>query len=211
MPELANRAEPSVYQTLIPAIRKSLAWVLALTVLGAVLGGVSALATGKTYTARSQLILLPVSATNSGDINSSTNVAHSLATSYALAATSTEVLKAVVANTGTAQTLTELTQSTTATVPAGTVVIDIAVEDETPDGAAKLANAISTEFIKKSPEIMPKQTNGATVVQLKQLRVADAPKAPSSLGLRVLVPIGAFLGLAAGLAVALLRRHSLAS
>ncbi|WP_420175475.1 Wzz/FepE/Etk N-terminal domain-containing protein [Luteococcus sp. OSA5] len=195
----------SLAEAWLPAIRRSLGWVLALTLVGALAGALAAKSMPKSYEASTQMILLPASGKDSGEIASSTTVAKSLASSYAHAITSTSVLTKVLATTGSSQSVADLQENISTIVQDDTVVIDLTVEDESAEGAAKLANAISTEFIKQSPTLMPKQTRNAAVLELKPLRVATPPASPSSPGMRALVPIGAFLGLSVGLAAAVLR------
>lgn len=205
MSETLHRAEQPLATVLATAFRRSLGWILALTLLGGVAGAGAALAMPKTYQASTQLILLPVNGKDAMEVNSGTGVAKSLASSYAQATTSTPVLTKALEQAGSTQTVASLEKKVLVSVPDDTVIIDIKVKDATAQGAAALANAISTEFVKQSPELMPKVSSGTTVLQPSVLRPATVPGGPSSLGLRALVPAGLFLGLAAGLCIALLR------
>lgn len=207
MSQILHRAERPLAAGWMEAIRKGLVWILALTMLGGVAGGIAGMAAPKTFQASTQLILLPINGKDATEINSGTGVAKSLASSYAQAATSTPVLTDALAEAKGEQTITSLQRNVQATVPDGTVIIDIQVKDKTAEGAAALANAISTAFVKRGPELMPKVTTGTAIMQPSVLRPATVPTAPSSLGLRVLVPVGLFVGLSAGLAVALLRHR----
>ena len=188
------------------ALRRSLVWVIALTVLGAVAGGVAGLMSNKTYEAVTQLMLMPTDG-NSTDLNNSTNVAQSLVSTYAQAAMSSQVLAAALADAHSTQSPSSLMSNTTAIVPSGTVVINLSVTDTSAQEAAALANAIAEEFVKQSPSLMPKLTTGTVIIKPTVLRPAPVPESASSLGPRVLVPVGGFLGFAGGLAVALWRRR----
>jgi len=188
------------------ALRRSLVWVIALTVLGAVAGGVAGLMSNKTYQATTQLMLMP-DGKDSTDLNNSTNVAQSLVSTYAQAAMSSQVLAAALADAHSTQSPSSLMSNTTATVPIGTVVINLSVKDTSAQEAAALANAIAEEFVKQSPSLMPKLTTGTVIIKPTVLRPAPVPESASSLGPPVLVPVGGFLGFAGGLAVALWRRR----
>ena len=188
------------------ALRRSLVWVIALTVLGAVAGGVAGLMSNKTYQAMTQLMLIP-DGKDSTDLNNSTNVAQSLVSTYAQAAMSSQVLAAALADAHSTQSPSSLMSNTTAIVPSGTVVINLSVKDTSAQEAAALANAIAEEFVKQSPSLMPKLTTGTVIIKPTVLRPAQVPESASSLGPPVLVPVGGFLGFAGGLAVALWRRR----
>ncbi len=188
------------------ALRRSLVWVIALTVLGAVAGGVAGLMSNKTYQAMTQLMLMPIDG-GSTDLNNSTNVAQSLVSTYAQAAMSSQVLAAALADAHSTQSPSSLMSNTTAIVPSGTVVINLSVKDTSAQEAAALANAIAEEFVKQSPSLMPKLTTGTVIIKPTVLRPAQVPESASSLGPPVLVPVGGFLGFAGGLAVALWRRR----
>lgn len=189
------------------ALRRSLVWVIALTVLGAVAGGVAGLMSNKTYQAMTQLMLMPIDGKDSTDLNNSTNVAQSLVSTYAQAAMSSQVLAAALADAHSTQSPSSLMSNTTAIVPSGTVVINLSVKDTSAQEAAALANAIAEEFVKQSPSLMPKLTTGTVIMKPTVLRPAQVPESASSLGPPVLVPVGGFLGFAGGLAVALWRRR----
>lgn len=188
------------------ALRRSLVWVIALTVLGAVAGGVAGLMSNKTYKAMTQLMLM-TDGKDSNDLNNSTNVAQSLVSTYAQAAMSSQVLAAALADAHSTQSPSSLMSNTTAIVPSGTVVINLSVKDTSAQEAAALANAIAEEFVKQSPSLMPKLTTGTVIIKPTVLRPAQVPESASSLGPPVLVPVGGFLGFAGGLAVALWRRR----
>ena len=188
------------------ALRRSLVWVIALTVLGAVAGGVAGLMSNKTYQAMTQLMLM-TDGKDSNDLNNSTNVAQSLVSTYAQAAMSSQVLAAALADAHSTQSPSSLMSNTTAIVPSGTVVINLSVKDTSAQEAAALANAIAEEFVKQSPSLMPKLTTGTVIIKPTVLRPAQVPESASSLGPPVLVPVGGFLGFAGGLAVALWRRR----
>lgn len=83
-------------------------------------------------------------------------------------------------------------------MPANTVVLDIVVTDKTGEGAAALNNAITNQFVKQSPALMPKISSGTTLIQPSVLRPAFVPDSPSSIGKKVFLVVGTFLGFAAG-------------
>ena len=203
--DLENTGLAPLATTWWAAIRRHLVLIGALALVGAVLGAIAAFAMPKTYSAQSELILLPTNGKDATDLNNSTGVAKSMVSSYALAVSSSEVLDAALTQTGRTLTVDQLSRNVQPTVPSGTVIIDIAVKDSSAKGASDLANAISTQFVQRADKLMPSITGGSVVMKPSILRPATPPGGPSSLGLKALVPAGAFIGLACGIALALVR------
>ncbi len=208
MTETTHLADPPLASTWLRALREHLAVVLGITVLGAMMGLAASFFAPTEYQASSQVILLPANAKNAGEVDASAGIAQSLVASYAQAVTSQGVMTQALQESKSSMALDDAIKAVRVTVPANTVVLDIVVTDKTGEGAAALNNAITNQFVKQSPALMPKISSGTTLIQPSVLRPAFVPDSPSSIGKKVFLVVGTFLGFAAGMALALLRRKS---
>ncbi len=207
MSEKARHIEPSMASGWLRALRQNIVWVAVLTVLGAGAGAGASLAQPTSYEASTQMMLLPVNGKDAGDVNSTAGVAQSMISSYAQAVTSDSVLAPAAATAHVEGITSKLAKDITVTVPSGTVVLNVVVKNADAKKAADLANAIDTEFVKQAPQLMPRITAGGTILQPTILRPASTPTTPVSLGTKTFGIVGAFLGFALGMAVALWRRR----
>ncbi len=207
--EIPEDGEPSLAHVWWQAIRRSLPLVLALALLGGVLGGAASLVLPKKYEATSEIVILPMKAETQDQLASASAVAKNLVSSYAGTVTSEQVLKAAIISTGrTDLTVADLAKMTSVDVPVNTVLIDVKVTDSDAQGAADLANAVSNSFIANADQVLPSvQGNSKSAVLVPSLvRSASVPVGSSSLGAEGLVPVGLFLGAALGMVLALTRR-----
>jgi len=122
---------------------------------------------------------LPANAKNAGEVDASAGIAQSLVASYAQAVTSQGVMTQALQESKSSMALDDAIKSVRVTVPANTVVLDIVVTDKTREGAAALNNAITNQFVKQSPALMPKISSGTTLIQPSVLRPAFVPDSPS--------------------------------
>lgn len=203
--DVADAPAAPLADGLLSVLRASALIIVGLTVLGAVLGGVAATVLPKSYQATSQLILLPANSKDATEANNATGVAKSLVSSYAGAVTSAKVLESTIDTTGRDLTPDALARKVSASVPSGTVIIEVQVSDDSAEGAAQLANTLSEQFVDEADSLMPQVRGGSTILEVQLLRPATVPSTPSSPGLRIMVPVGAFIGLALGCAIAVLR------
>ena len=100
--------------------------------------------------------------------------------SYAEVATSPRVLTPVIDQLGLRTTPKELAESVEATVPADTVILEIAVTDPDPTRAAQIANAVGDELAKATGDLSPQKENGTKAVQATTIAEAEVPDEPSS-------------------------------
>ncbi|NYF12669.1 capsular exopolysaccharide synthesis family protein [Pseudoclavibacter sp. JAI123] len=89
----------------------------------------------------------------------------------------------------------------------GTVVIEISVEDESPEMAATLANSVASNFIEVIVDELEKPDGAApSLVKIEPVQSAVASASPVSPRVPLNVGLGAIVGLALGIGVALLRQ-----
>jgi polysaccharide biosynthesis transport protein len=125
--------------------------------------------------------------------------------SYAEVATSPLVLEPVTTELNLGKTPAELAEMTKVTVPLNTVILEIAVTDSTPAGAAQIANAVGEQFAAVVGEVVPTQGEGSEPVRATVLSRAIPPFAPSSPQPIRNLTVGFALAVLAGLATAFLR------
>ncbi|MDJ0333784.1 cellulose synthase operon protein YhjQ/BcsQ [Salinibacterium sp. G-O1] len=176
-----------------------------------------------TYTATSRELLTTDTSGNLAQSLQATTFAEGRIASYVLVASSGLVLQPVIDELGLDMTVEELAADLVVTAPAQTLVIDITATAATPRRARDIANTTSRVF----SEVVTAQVQPLTVVPVDPAAVVDPaappvepvtvvpirivniekaslpPAAPSSTALILL--LGSFLGLAAGLVGASLR------
>jgi capsular exopolysaccharide synthesis family protein len=181
-------------------------WVVISVVVCA--GAAAAIASkqGPTYEARTQLFVS--SARPGADLSQAYQgglLAQQLARSYAQLVTSPAVTGPVIERLGLRETPGQLASKLSATVPLDTVLIDVAVEDESPRRAAAIADAVDDELprVVSGLDSAPQGRGSRAVV-----RVASPPQVPTSASgpsKSIYLALGLLLGLAVGVALALLR------
>ncbi len=101
-------------------------------------------------------------------------------------------------------TVQDLSRKVSANVPLDTVVVDVSAEDESPDGAKNIANAVVEEFSKAVPRLEA-DNGGTSPVAVTVVRHAETPTSPSSPQFRPNLALGLIAGLVLGLGIAMLR------
>jgi capsular polysaccharide biosynthesis protein len=97
----------------------------------------------------------------------------------------------------------QLSQQIQATTPIGTNVITIAVTDEDPDRAAKIADALAKELVQAGRVSVTPPGELDAVVTIT--RPATAPVRPLPVRWQMPLVLGVLAGLAAGMAIAVVR------
>jgi tyrosine-protein kinase len=127
--------------------------------------------------------------------------------SYVNLAKSPAITQPVVAALSLHMTASQLGNEITATVPADTVLINIAVTDTSPRRARNIAAAVAQRLV-QFVEILEKPKNGPSPVKLSVSSPAQVPVAPASPRKKLDIALGAVLGVLLGFAVALLRNRA---
>lgn len=116
------------------------------------------------------------------------------------------VSQEVVRDLGLGQSPEEVAGRIRASSAPDSILIDVAVVDRTPEGAAAIANAVGAVFTGLVAELeQPSVPGAAAPVVARVVQPATVPDLPSSTGLPVSLLFGALVGLAAGTGLALLR------
>lgn len=192
----------------IRILRKSWLLILLLAILGGAVGMTASLLQQPTYQSSAKLyVSVRSEGAATGDLVQGSSFARQIVTSYAEIATTAIVLDPVIAALDLDMTSTELAESVTATAPLNTVGITITVSDGDPARAAQIADAVAASLTDVVETILEAPTTPADagIVHLTTVQPAEAPTSPSSPNVRLYIMIGALLGLAAGVGVAMLR------
>ncbi|PPG33460.1 polysaccharide biosynthesis tyrosine autokinase [Pseudoclavibacter sp. RFBB5] len=186
-------------------------WIIILicTLAGVAAGaGASLLMTPK-YESQAQLYV-SVRASDGTEVqglNQGTTFARQAVQSYTTVVDKEIVTSRVVEELGLDRTPAQLATQITATNQVNTVVIEISVIDEDPQLAATLANSVATNFIDVVVNELEKPEGGApSLVKIEPVQSAEVPTSPISPRVSLNVIIGALLGLAIGVGVAVLRQ-----
>jgi capsular exopolysaccharide synthesis family protein len=131
--------------------------------------------------------------------------AQSRVQSYARILSSPPVVEAVVRKLGLSETPEDLESAITATVPEETVLIDVTVENESPERARDIADAVGEEFPRFVSTLESPPAPEGSGVDISVTRRAELPTSPESPTKGLYLALGVLLGLMLGVGAAVLR------
>lgn len=141
-----------------------------------------------------------------GDLVQGTTFARQAVTSYVDVANSAIVLDPVIEELGLDTTTGRLAAQVTASSPLNTVLIDITITDDDPEQAAAIANAVGAHLADVVVNDLERPEGDApSPVKIETIQPAVVPSAPSSPNVPLNLALGALVGLALGIGVAVLR------
>lgn len=193
----------------IRILRKN--WILILALLVAGLGGGAAYALLQTpsYNATTRLYVSVRAdkGVDAGDLVQGKTFARQMVASYVDIIDTELVLRPVIDKLSLDTTPGALARQVSATTPQDTVLVDIVVANADPRRAADIADAVATSFVSAVQTQLEKPSGpgAASPVQITVVQPAATPTAPVSPNIPVLVLLGALVGLALGVGVAVLR------
>ncbi|HCS60625.1 MAG TPA: chromosome partitioning protein [Microbacterium sp.] len=182
--------------------------ILVLLLVGLAGGAAYAFTQAPKYVASTQLyVSVRTEGAATGDLVQGTTFARQMVTSYVDVIGTALVLDPVVDELKLDTSATALAGRITATTPLNTVLINITATDADPELAAKIADATAASFaeVVQNDLERPDTEGGASPVQITITDPAAEPTVPSSPNIPLLVVLGGLLGLAAGIAFAVLR------
>ncbi len=163
------------------------------------------LALTEKYTATTRLFFAAPAGETVTELAQGSTFAEKQMTSLAEVATSPLVLEPVIEQLGLGVTPHALASTISATVPADTVIIEVAATSQDPVLSARIANAIGNELSEVAGRLSPKRPDGTEAVRATILETAQVPDRPSSPNTTRNVGLGVVLGLLAGVGIAILR------
>lgn len=184
--------------------RRQIVLIVAGLLIGLSTGALTAMLTPQRYEASTDVMVTAQVA------DTATPAERALASGYAKQAvetyraiiTSSLVLQPVVEDLG----LSARPSSIRATATLNSAIIRITVDDRNPGQAARLANAVGESFTTAVTDTLEKrEQEAAFTIRIVTLEPAQVPTTPVAPNLQLSLIIGALVGLAAGLGLALLR------
>lgn len=176
-------------------------WItwLGVTLAGLAIALAIVLVTPAEYRATAQVFVA-----STGEGTSGSQFVNQRVKSYPDVARSRAVLGPVIDELALRESFSELRARVSATNPADTSQINIAVTGRDAEQTAEIANAVAEEF-GAAVETLEQPTGGGSPVDLTVTNPAVTPTSPDSPALELLLPLGLIVGLALGAATAILR------
>jgi capsular polysaccharide biosynthesis protein len=181
---------------------RSIAAVVVVFVLGA---GLFSLFSKPTYTATVSIFLSVASVNTASDLNAGSTYADNQVKSFARVATAPIVLQPVIDTLDLRVTAAQLGARVTATVPANTATIDVAVVDGDAVEAALIANRLGEQLLTTVSELAPPSANGGETVVATVISPAVTPLGPTTPHTLQNLAIGLVVGVLLGAGQALAR------
>lgn len=182
-------------------------WIVisACVAAGLLVAGASVLITKPSYTASTQLFVAIQSSGTVQELQQGNIFTQARVQSYVRTVTTPAVLQPVVESLGIDSTPGELAPKIKASNDLNTVLITITATDTSPVQAAAIAQAAGDSLVRVVESLEKPRTGGDSPVRLSVVTPATAPTAPSAPNTELILILGIFLGLMAGIAGAVLR------
>jgi succinoglycan biosynthesis transport protein ExoP len=171
--------------------------VVAGALLGLLVGGGYAATAPVTYRTQASVFFSLKAGGSASDLVQGSTYAQNQVESFAKLATTPAVLQPVIDELSLDESTTDLAAQVDASVPVGTVIIDVGVTDGSAERAARLANAIAGSLTTVVEGIAPKDDDGKSTVAGTTVAPAGVPSTTASPN----VPLDVAAGLVAGLLV----------
>lgn len=186
-------------------LRKGWALILAFVVAGCALGVLLTVATKKVYQADVVLFVATSAGATATDLVNGNTFSQDRVQSYTSIATSPDVTGPVIESLGLKLTGQGLAAKIRADAPQTKVLINLHVTDESPQQAARLANAVAAQFATVVRNTEQTDANGKPVVKLTVIHPATVPGSPIKPNKLVNIGLGFVLGLLLGVGLVFLR------
>ena len=190
----------------VQAVRRSWVAVVALTILGALVGLTVTLLQTPTYVANAQLFVSISEATrNATELNDGSTFVQNEVKSYSEVITSPEVLEPVLAQLKLTTSPQALASKIGVTTPLDTVLIDLSVKDTSPTRASDIANEVARQSAVMIQALETPQGLTVSRVRVSVTQWATAPLTPVTPRKKLDLALGLLAGLVLGCCVAVAR------
>ncbi|MDQ0118072.1 capsular exopolysaccharide synthesis family protein [Pseudarthrobacter defluvii] len=186
-------------------LRRDWVLIVAATLIGLLSGGVASILTKPSYTADTQLFVAIQSSGSVQELQQGNTFSQARVQSYVKTAVSPAVLQPAIDSLGLSVSSAELAKKIVAGTDANTVLINIAVSDESPVQAAALAQAVGNSLIRTVEKLEQPKAGGSSPVSLSIIKPAIAPSSPTAPNTKLNLVLGSLAGLALGALLAALR------
>lgn len=173
-----------------------------LALLGAI--GATLVATPR-YESSTQLFVSTQGGSDSTDLAQGNSFSQQRVKSYAEIASTPAVLGPVIDELGLATTPAQLARSVTADAPLDTVLINIAVRDDSAAQAQRIAAAVGNQFALTIVSLEQPLTGERAAVRATVVKASTVPGAPVTPRVPLNLALGLLVGLALGVGLAILR------
>ena len=176
------------------AFRRSWVAVVALTILGVLVGATATFLQTPTYAANAQLFVSASAASKTGtDLNQAGTFVQSEVKSFSEVITSPEVLEPVSARLN-----LRTSPQVSVTVPLDTVLINLEVKDTSPTRARDIANEIARQSTVVMQALVSPPGGNVSPVRVTVTRWATTPLAPAAPRKKLNLALGLLAGLVCG-------------
>ncbi|WP_158591158.1 polysaccharide biosynthesis tyrosine autokinase [Kocuria tytonis] len=176
--------------------------IAALTLVGALAGGLLSLVLPAKYVATAQLYVSIPTSDSATELNQAATYLSRELKSYATVATSPYVLEPVAKDTGVGKSVADLQSMLDVTNPTATSIIQVDASAETPDEAEKVANGVAKELTEGVGSLSPEVANRAGAVKATVLSKAQRPDKASGIPSWTYPLIGLAVGALIGVVLA---------
>jgi capsular exopolysaccharide synthesis family protein len=187
-------------------LRRNLVWLVLLMVLGGTTAYLYSHTLPRQYRSFASVIVIPERGENTSEIVQGSNYVQNIVQSYALLATTPYVLQPVIDQLQLTDTPAQLATRIAVETPLNTVVIQVAVTDNSPEQAQRVAAAINKSLISAVSDLSPKIGN-QPAVHLEEISPATLPQNYVAPDTRIYTLVGVLVGLALGVSIAFLRQQ----
>jgi len=195
-------------QDYVRLLRRNLVLLISLTLIGLCIGVLIALTTPTRYSTSTQLLVSAQAgdAATPAELNLARGYAQQAVLSYVNIIPSSLVLQPVIDDLGLDSTVAQLSSRVSAAASTTSTAITLTVSDHNPAQAARIANAIGDSFTTVVAEQLERPIDARpSLVRIDTLEAASVPVSPAAPNIPLTVALGALLGLAGGIGVAVLR------
>lgn len=179
-------------------------WILitASILAGLLVGALTTIVVKPTYTAETELFVAIQGSGSIQELQQGNTFSQSRIQSYVKTVSSPIVLQPAIDSLGLDTSPDQLQQKVSAIADPNTVLISIAVVDESPVQAAAIAQAVSASLIDAVEKLERPTSEASSVVSLSVIKPATAPSVPSAPHTRTSLLMGLVIGLILGLVAA---------
>jgi capsular exopolysaccharide synthesis family protein len=186
-------------------LRKGWIFIVVLTLVGVAVAAAYSILKTPEYQATSKVFVSIQSSGSISDLTQGGSFLQNQVKSYADVVATPVVLQPVIAALDLPTNVDALAAQVSASSPLDTVIVEITVADTDPRQAAEIANAVAASFENVVTGLVAENAEGLTPVKITLLQQALIPFSPSSPNVPLNIALGALVGLALGVGIAILR------
>lgn len=193
------------FRDYLRVLRRNWVMIVACLALGLIGAAGLSLAAKPTYMAKTQLFVAIQNAGSVLELQQGNTFSQARVQSYIETVGTPVVLQPVIDSLGLAVSPTELARNIEASADLNTVIITISAQDSSPSQAAAIAQGVGGSLINTINDLESPSEGGVSPVKVSVVTPASAPSTPSGPNTRLNLAVGALVGLALGIGLAVLR------